>query len=121
MNEHDVVPMAERFRGTAHIVRFIEYMDVGNTNGWRLDDVVPAREIVETIGRAHPLRPVEPEYPGEVARRWRYADGAGEIGGHLIGHRAVLRRVHARAPVGRGQAVHLPVRERGVRSAPRRA
>ena len=80
VNEHDLVPMAERFRGTPHIVRFIEYMDVGATNGWRLDDVVPAREIVETIGRTYPLLPVEPEYPGEVARRWRYADGAGEIG-----------------------------------------
>ena len=80
VNERDVVPMAERFRGTPHVVRFIEYMDVGSTNGWRLDDVVSAREIVETIGRAYPLLPVEPKYPGEVARRWRYADGAGEIG-----------------------------------------
>ena len=80
VNDHDVVPMAERFRGTPHVVRFIEYMDVGNTNGWRLDDVVSAREIVETIGRAYPLRPAEPNYHGEVARRWRYADGAGEIG-----------------------------------------
>ena len=72
--------MAERFRGTGHIVRFIEYMDVGNTNGWRMNDVVSAREIVDTIGRAHPLQAVKPNYRGEVARRWRYADGAGEIG-----------------------------------------
>ena len=80
VNDHEVVPMAERFRGSGHIVRFIEYMDVGNTNGWRMDDVVSAREIVERIGRVHPLRAAEPNYHGEVARRWRYADGAGEIG-----------------------------------------
>ena len=80
VNDREVVPMAERFRSTGHIVRFIEYMDVGSTNGWRMDDVVPAREIVERIGRVHPLRAVEPNYRGEVARRWRYADGAGEIG-----------------------------------------
>ena len=80
VNDHEVVPMAERFRGTGHIVRFIEFMDVGSTNGWRLDDVMSAREIVEAIGNAHPLVAVEPNYRGEVARRWRYADGAGEIG-----------------------------------------
>ena len=80
VNDHEVVPMAERFRGSGHIVRFIEYMDVGNTNGWRMDDVVSAREIVERIGRVYPLRTAEPNYRGEVARRWRYADGAGEIG-----------------------------------------
>ena len=80
VNDHEVLPMAERFRGTGHIVRFIEYMDVGNTNGWRMNDVVSAREIVDTIGRAHPLSAVKPNYRGEVARRWRYADGAGEIG-----------------------------------------
>ena len=80
VNDHEIVPMAERFRGTEHIVRFIEYMDVGNTNGWRMDDVVSAREIVDTIGRVYPLRAAEPNYRGEVARRWHYADGAGEIG-----------------------------------------
>ena len=80
VNDHEIVSMAERFRGTGHIVRFIEYMDVGNTNGWRMDDVVSAREIVDTIGRVYPLRAVKPNYRGEVARRWRYVDGAGEIG-----------------------------------------
>ena len=80
VNDHEILPMAERFRGSGHIVRFIEYMDVGNTNGWRMDDVVSAREIVDAIGRVHPLRAVEPNYRGEVARRWRYVDGAGEIG-----------------------------------------
>jgi cyclic pyranopterin phosphate synthase len=80
VNENSVVPMAEHFRGTGHIVRFIEYMDVGVTNGWRLDDVVPAADVVAMIGANHELVPVAPDYPGEVATRWRYADGAGEFG-----------------------------------------
>ena len=80
VNDTSVVAMARRFRGTGHIVRFIEFMDVGNTNGWRLEDVVPGREIVEMISREWPLEPAEPSYFGEVAERWRYADGAGEIG-----------------------------------------
>jgi GTP 3',8-cyclase len=80
MNEHTVVDMARRFKGTGHIVRFIEYMDVGTTNGWRLDDVVPARQIVETIDAEMPIEPVEPNYEGEVANRYRYRDGSGEIG-----------------------------------------
>jgi cyclic pyranopterin phosphate synthase len=80
VNDHDLVPMAEQFRGTGHILRFIEYMDVGATNGWRLDDVVSVREIVETVGAAFPLEPLDPNYRGEVARRWRYVDGGGEIG-----------------------------------------
>jgi len=75
-----VLPMARRFRGTGHILRFIEYMDVGHTNGWRMDDVVPAREIVERISGEMPLEPVDANYPGEVAERWRYRDGSGEIG-----------------------------------------
>jgi cyclic pyranopterin phosphate synthase len=62
------------------VLRFIEYMDVGHTNGWRLDDVVPASEIVAAIDAEHPLEPVEPAYRGEVANRWRYRDGSGEIG-----------------------------------------
>ncbi|MEX2241421.1 MAG: GTP 3',8-cyclase MoaA [Burkholderiales bacterium] len=80
VNDGHVLAMAERWRGSGHIVRFIEYMDVGSTNGWRMDDVVPAAEIVKMIGARHPLQPVEPNYAGEVAERWRYADGAGEIG-----------------------------------------
>ncbi len=79
-NAGSVVPMARRFHGTGHVLRFIEYMDVGHTNGWRLDDVVPATEIVEAIGAEFPIEPLEPQYRGEVARRWRYADGGGEIG-----------------------------------------
>ena len=80
VNEDSILDMARYFRFTGHIVRFIEYMDVGHTNGWRLDDVVPAREIVETIAAEFPLEPVEPNYRGEVARRYRYCDGGGEIG-----------------------------------------
>lgn len=79
-NDGSIVEMAERFRGTGHIVRYIEYMDVGNTNGWRMEDVVPAQEIAERIGALWPIEPVRPNYFGEVAERWRYVDGAGEIG-----------------------------------------
>jgi cyclic pyranopterin phosphate synthase len=80
VNDDRVVEMAERFRGTGHILRFIEYMDVGSTNGWRMDDVVPAAEIAETIDAHWRLEPLEPEYPGEVANRYRYRDNGGEIG-----------------------------------------
>jgi len=80
LNENSILPMARYFRGTGRILRFIEYMDVGSSNGWRLNDVVSAREIVATIDRELPLEPVEKNYPGEVAERWRYRDGSGEIG-----------------------------------------
>jgi cyclic pyranopterin phosphate synthase len=80
VNDDQVVPMAAYFRGQAHTLRFIEYMDVGHTNGWRLDDVVPAREIVARLDAAFGVEPVEPAYRGEVAQRWRYRDGAGEVG-----------------------------------------
>jgi cyclic pyranopterin phosphate synthase len=79
-NDGSIVEMARRFRGTGHILRFIEYMDVGNTNGWRMTDVVSAREIAERIAEHWPIAPVQPNYFGEVAERWRYLDGAGEIG-----------------------------------------
>jgi len=79
-NDHEIVPLARRFRGTGHIVRFIEYMDVGSTNGWRMDEVLPSAEVLERIGAHFPLEPIEPDYRGEVAERWRYRDGAGEIG-----------------------------------------
>ncbi len=80
VNDHGITEMAEYFRGTGHIVRFIEYMDVGTTNGWRMDDVVPAAEIIHTINERWPLEPLQPNYPGEVASRYRYRDDAGEIG-----------------------------------------
>jgi cyclic pyranopterin phosphate synthase len=79
-NEAEIVPLANHFRGSGHTLRFIEYMDVGHTNGWRLDDVVPAAEIVATLDAAFGLEPLEANYRGEVARRWRYKDGAGEVG-----------------------------------------
>src|SRR5438477_12443827 len=80
VNDQDIVHMAERWRGTGHIVRFIEYMDVGSSNGWRMDDVVPSAEVVKRISAHWPLEPVDANYAGEVAERWRYVDGAGEIG-----------------------------------------
>lgn len=80
VNEHAIVPLAAHFRHSGHVVRYIEYMDVGNTNGWRLKDVVGAEEILDRIGALYPLVPVGGDRPGEVARRYRYADGAGEIG-----------------------------------------
>ena len=76
----DLVELAEFGREHGHIVRFIEYMDVGTTNGWRMDDVVPAREIVDRIHEVWPVEPVDPAYTGEVANRYRYQDGAGEVG-----------------------------------------
>jgi len=79
-NEHGILQMARHFRGTGHILRFIEYMDVGHTNGWRMDEVVTAREIVDMIDAEAPLVQVDPNYHGEVAERWRYRDGSGEIG-----------------------------------------
>ena len=80
VNDSQVVELARHFKGSGHILRFIEYMDVGATNGWRLDDVVSAAEIVGVIAATFPLEPAEENYRGEVARRWRYADGTGEIG-----------------------------------------
>ncbi|MFZ5463693.1 MAG: GTP 3',8-cyclase MoaA, partial [Pseudomonadota bacterium] len=75
-----IVPMARHFKGSGHIVRFIEFMDVGTSNGWKLDEVVPSAEVVRMIDAEMPLEPVEPNYSGEVAERWRYRDGTGEIG-----------------------------------------
>jgi len=85
VNDHEIVPMAAHFRaenssGRAVVLRFIEYMDVGNTNGWRMDDVVTAREILDQIGRQFPIHPIEADRIGDVAERWAYADGGGEIG-----------------------------------------
>lgn len=79
-NDDQIVPLARHFRGTGHILRFIEYMDVGSSNGWKLDEVVPSAEVLARIGAAFPVEPIDPNYPGEVAQRWRYKDGAGEIG-----------------------------------------
>ncbi|MCK9487312.1 MAG: GTP 3',8-cyclase MoaA [Dehalococcoidia bacterium] len=80
VNDHTVLALAEHFRGTPHIVRFIEFMDVGTTNGWQMDEVVPASALVAAIDARFPLEPVEANYTGEVAQRYRYRDGAGEVG-----------------------------------------
>ena len=80
VNDQDIIEMARRFKGSGHIVRFIEFMDVGSSNGWRMNDVVPSAEIVRMIGAEMPLIEAEPNYTGEVAERWAYADGSGEIG-----------------------------------------
>jgi len=80
VNDHEIIPMAEHFRNSGTILRFIEYMDVGSSNGWCMDEVFTAKEILERIHQHYPLQAVEPGYPGEVAERWRYADGSGEIG-----------------------------------------
>ena len=80
VNDAGIVDLARRFKGTSHIVRFIEYMDVVNINGWRTEQVVPAKEIVQRINAELPIKPIDPNYFGEVAKRWRYLDGEGEIG-----------------------------------------
>ncbi len=80
INDHEVVDMVRRFRHTLHIVRFIEYMDVGNLNGWSPERVVPSRETLARVARVFPVEPLEPNYRGEVARRYRFLDGSGEIG-----------------------------------------
>ena len=84
VNDHQIVEAARHWRTHGkpggHILRFIEFMDVGSTNGWRMDDVIPSAEVVRRISAAFPLEPVGANYAGEVAERWRYKDGAGEIG-----------------------------------------
>ena len=80
VNDHDIIDMARHFRGTGRILRFIEYMDVGTTNGWRMEDMVSAKEILETLQQEWELEPADPNYFGEVAERYRYKDGQGEVG-----------------------------------------
>ncbi|MDC1141904.1 GTP 3',8-cyclase MoaA [Planctomycetota bacterium] len=80
VNDHDILPMAEHFRGTDVVLRFIEFMDVGNSNGWKLDSVVPSREVQQTLHARWPLKSANAQYGGEVAKRWEYVDGQGEVG-----------------------------------------
>jgi len=79
-NDNQILPMARHFRGSCHVLRFIEYMDVGATNGWRMDEVLPSAEVVQRIHAAYPLRALDASAPGETAQRWAYCDGAGEVG-----------------------------------------
>ena len=109
------MPMARWARETGVTLRFIEYMDVGHSNGWRLDEVVPAAELDRPRDRGLAGRARRPGYRGEVADRWRYVDGARRVRRHLVGDPAVLPRLHAGPPVGRRQAVHVPVRGRRPR------
>jgi len=80
VNEGSILPMARFFREKGYILRFIEYMDVGHSNGWRMDDVVSSKEIINMINQEMPIEPVDPNYQGEVAERWRYKDGSAEVG-----------------------------------------
>jgi cyclic pyranopterin phosphate synthase len=80
VNEEDILPMAKYFKGSGHILRFIEFMDVGNSNGWNMNQVVSGAEIIKRVSNELPVEPVEAHYRGEVAKRWRYKDGGGEIG-----------------------------------------
>ena len=112
-----IVRLARHFRGTGVILRFIEYMDVGHTNGWRLDDVVPAAEIVGAIDAELPLEPVEPNYRGEVADRWRYRDGSGEIGVIASVTQPFCGDCTRARLSADGQALHLPLRGQGPRPA----
>jgi cyclic pyranopterin phosphate synthase len=79
-NDDQLLPLARHFRNSGHILRFIEFMDVGNSNGWRMDEVLPSRDVIARISATFPLEAVDANYSGEVAERWRYRDGAGEIG-----------------------------------------
>jgi len=79
-NEHSILPLAQHFHGTGTVLRFIEFMDVGTTNKWNLEEVIPAAELVEIIGKEMPIESLQPNYSGEVAKRWRYSDGGGEVG-----------------------------------------
>ena len=123
MNEASIVPMARHFNGTGHIVRFIEYMDVGATNGWRMDDVVPAAEIVRAIDARVAARSRRPELRRRGRRALALPRRQRRDRRHRLGDAGVLPRLHARAAVDRRQALHVPVRHRRLRparAAPRR-
>jgi cyclic pyranopterin phosphate synthase len=80
VNDQEILPMARYFRASGQILRFIEFMDVGSSNGWRLDDVVPSAQVLRIVGAEMPLEPIDASHPGEVAERWHYRDGSGEVG-----------------------------------------
>lgn len=112
-NDLSVLPMAAHFRGSGHVLRLIECLDVGTTNGWRLDDVGPAAEIIALIGGQWPLEPLPASYPGEVATRYRYQHGAGEVGIVASVNQPSCRSTRALLPA-EGEALYLPVRRIGT-------
>ena len=112
VNDAAIVELARHFHGSGHVLRFIEFMDVGTRNGWELAEVVPAEEILERIDAELPLEPLEPGYPGEVARRWRYRDGGGEIG-VITSVSGVWRRREDRYSELRSEQTTLPEGRRG--------
>ena len=112
VNDHCVLAMAEHFRGRPQILRFIEYMDVGETNGWKLGEVVPGSEILAAIDDRWALEPLSPSRPGEVASRWAYRDGGGEIGVIQSVTKPFCQGCTQSTPVRRRPSVHMPVRER---------
>ena len=122
-NEHEILPMARHFRGSGMVLRFIEYMDVGATNGWRMDEVLPSAEVVKLIHAELPLVQLEPSAPGETAERWGYADADGQHDGgrrdrrHQQRDPGLLRRLQPRPPVHRRPALPVPVRHPGPRPA----
>ena len=125
VNEDSILPMARWARDEGLILRFIEFMDVGHTNGWRMDEVVPQAEILARIDAAMPLEALAANYPGEVADRFRYRDGSGEVGVIASVTQPFCGACTRGTPLRGGRALHLPVRRRrhrpeGRRSAPGR-
>ncbi len=118
VNEDSILPMARYFREQGQVLRFIEFMDVGHSNGWRLDDVVPAAQIVARVDAEMPLEPIAPNYPGEVANRYRYKDGSGEIGVIASVTQAFCAGCTRARLSADGFSVYLPVRHAGPRPAP---
>lgn len=116
LNDHTALDLVERFRGTGIIVRFIEYMDVGNRNHWSLDRVVPSKELVARIGERWPLRAVHQNYRGEVAERYEFVDGGGEVG-FISSVTNAFCGDYSRTTVFGRRFLHLPVREYRCRSA----
>ena len=112
VNDHTILDLLRYFKGTDVIVRFIEFMDVGNLNDWKMDQVVPSAELLQRIDAELPVEPVDKGYRGEVADRYRYLDGSGEIGFISSVTEAFLQRLHAGAAFDGREAVHVPVRRR---------
>ncbi len=111
VNDDQILPMAAHFRGSGHILRFIEYMDVGSTNGWNMAEVLPSADVIARIGERFPLAPLQTDPMGRVAQRWRYVDGAGEIGVISSVVQAFCEGCYARAPVAGRAPVPVPVRQ----------